>query len=448
MPSARKTNKEAQVRTVTARGLGCEVSWGPSSPLALMAGPCVIESRAHCLGIAKKLAALAAKAGIPLVFKASFDKANRSSIDSYRGPGIEKGLETLRAVRETTGLPVVTDIHEPWQAEKAAEAGIEVLQIPAFLCRQTDLVVAAGRTGHVVNVKKMQGMAPEAMEQVVRKIESTGNRRIVLTERGETFGYSNLVADMRNLMVLRSLGCPVVFDATHSVQRPGALGTGTGGDSKWAPALARSAVATGACDGVFIETHENPAKALSDGANSIALKLLGPLWEQLRGISRIVDAVRRGGAVVATAAILALSCVVGPASARTVDATLRGQSVTDLRLPLQRHENGRVKELFSADTARIDETGLVHASGSLVLLMLDENGATNGLATAEAGVYDPADNSAHCTGKVHFELPPKGVSLDGTDFTWRSEDTLLCVETNATLVLWRDGRSSIDALSK
>ncbi|MBQ7666663.1 MAG: 3-deoxy-8-phosphooctulonate synthase, partial [Kiritimatiellae bacterium] len=232
--SGKKKSDSSPIRTVVVRGLGHEASFGPRSPVALMAGPCVIESRAHCLGIAKKLAALSAKLGFALVFKASFDKANRSSIDSYRGPGLEKGLDILREVREKTGLAVVTDIHEPRQAEAVAAAGVEVLKIPAFLCRQTDLVVAAGETGCVVNVKKMQGMAPEAMAQVVRKIESTGNRGILLTERGESFGYGNLVADMRNLMVMRALGYPVVFDATHSVQRPGALGSGTGGDSKWA----------------------------------------------------------------------------------------------------------------------------------------------------------------------------------------------------------------------
>ena len=281
------TDKPTTVRTVTARGPRAAVAWGPRSPLALMAGPCVIESRALCLGIARSLAALARRLGVPLVFKASFDKANRSSLDAYRGPGIDAGLDILAEVREATGLPVLTDVHEPWQAERAAKAGIDVIQIPAFLCRQTDLLLAAGETGRVVNVKKMQGMAPEAMAQVVRKIESTGNRRILLTERGESFGYANLVADMRNLMVLRGLGYPVVFDATHSVQRPGALGSGSGGDSRWAPALARASVATGSCDGVFLETHETPAKALSDAANCIALASVGPLWRQLVAIDAV-----------------------------------------------------------------------------------------------------------------------------------------------------------------
>lgn len=281
------------VRTVSTGGARA-VAWGPRAPLALMAGPCVIESRAHCVGIAKKLAALSSKLGIPLVFKASFDKANRSSLDAYRGPGIDEGLDILAEARERSGLPVLTDIHEPWQAERCAKAGIDAVQIPAFLCRQTDLLLAAGETGLVVNVKKMQGMAPEAMAQVVRKIESTGNRRIVLTERGESFGYGNLVADMRNLMVMRALGYPVVFDATHSVQRPGALGSGSGGDSKWAPALARAAVATGACDGIFLETHETPAKALSDAANCIALAAVGPLWRQLAAIAAVARG--KGGA--------------------------------------------------------------------------------------------------------------------------------------------------------
>ena len=283
--------KPIAVRTVSTGGASA-VSWGPKSPLALMAGPCVIESRRHCLGLAVKLAALSRRLRVPLVFKASFDKANRSSLDAYRGPGIDEGLDILAEVRRRTGLPVLTDIHEPWQAERCARAGIDVVQIPAFLCRQTDLLLAAGETGLVVNVKKMQGMAPEGMAQVVRKIESTGNRRIVLTERGESFGYGNLVADMRNLMVMRSLGYPVVFDATHSVQRPGALGSGSGGDSKWAPALARAAVATGACDGIFLETHETPAKALSDAANCIPFAGVGPLWRQLSTIAAVVRAAR------------------------------------------------------------------------------------------------------------------------------------------------------------
>ena len=262
------------------------IPFGPKAPLALMAGPCVIESRDKCLELAGRLVRWARREQVPLVFKASFDKANRSSIDSFRGPGIDAGLDILREVKETHGVPIVTDIHEPWQAARAAEVA-DILQIPAFLCRQTDLLLAAGETGRVVNVKKAQFLAAEDMANVVRKIESTGNRRILLTERGSSFGYHNLVADMRNLMVLRELGYPVVFDATHSVQRPGGMGGSTGGDSRWAPALARAAVATGAADAVFLETHPNPAEALSDKANALALRLLPALWRQLTAIDAI-----------------------------------------------------------------------------------------------------------------------------------------------------------------
>ena len=276
---------QTKVRTVSTGG-PFSVSFGASKPLALMAGPCVIESREGCLALARKLVALAHKLEIPYVFKASFDKANRSSVMSYRGPGIEEGLDILSEVRNTFGVPIVTDIHEPWQAFEAAKF-VDILQIPAFLCRQTDLLVAAGETGCVVNVKKMQCLAAEDMAQVVAKIESTGNKRIILTERGSSFGYRNLVADMRNLMILREFGYPVIFDATHSVQRPGALGTGSGGDGKWAPSLARAAVATGAADGVFIETHENPAQALSDAANAIPFSKMPTLWKELQGIAAI-----------------------------------------------------------------------------------------------------------------------------------------------------------------
>lgn len=251
--------------------------------LAFMAGPCVIESRELCMEVAERLVAISREAGAPFVFKASFDKANRTSIDSFRGPGLEKGLEILAEVKERFGVPIVTDIHEPHQAAPAAKVA-DILQIPAFLCRQTDLLLAAGDTGAVVNVKKGQFLAPEDMECVVSKIESTGNRRIILTERGASFGYHNLVADMRSLLVMREFGYPVIFDATHSVQRPGGLGKGSGGDGKWAPALARAAVATG-CDGVFMETHPDPSKALSDAANAIPLADIANLWRTLLRIS-------------------------------------------------------------------------------------------------------------------------------------------------------------------
>ena len=254
--------------------------------LAFVAGPCVIESREMALELGEKLTKLAQKLKIPYVFKASFDKANRTSVDSFRGPGIDKGLEILAEIRSKFNVPVLTDIHEPWQCKVVAEV-CDVLQIPAFLARQTDLVVAAGETGAVVNVKKGQFMAPEDMAQVVRKIESTGNRRIVLCERGASFGYRNLVADMRSLLIMRELGYPVMMDATHSVQRPGGLGTGSGGDGKYAPALARAAVATGV-DAVFMETHMNPKVALSDAANAIKFSEVEALWKKLQKIHAIV----------------------------------------------------------------------------------------------------------------------------------------------------------------
>ena len=268
------------------------VKIGGENPLALIAGPCVIESREGCFALARKLVTMARRLDVPYIFKASFDKANRSSVKSFRGPGIDEGLQILADIRNELGVPVVTDIHEPWQAAVAAKY-VDVLQIPAFLCRQTDLLLAAGETGCVVEVKKMQCLAAEDMEQVVAKIESTGNRRIVLAERGTSFGYRNLVADMRNLLIMRQFGYPVVFDATHSVQRPGALGAGSGGDGKWAPALACAAVATGAVDAVFIETHENPPQALSDAANAIAFAEMPALWKKLSGIAAIC---RPGGA--------------------------------------------------------------------------------------------------------------------------------------------------------
>jgi 2-dehydro-3-deoxyphosphooctonate aldolase (KDO 8-P synthase) len=255
--------------------------------LTFIAGPCVIESRAMALDLARRLTETARRLKANFIFKASFDKANRTSVDSFRGPGIDKGLEILAEIRSTFDVPVTTDIHEPWQAKPVAEV-CDILQIPAFLARQTDLLVAAGETGAVVNVKKGQFMAPEDMEQVVRKIASTGNRRVVLCERGASFGYRNLVADMRSLLIMRELGCPVVMDATHSVQRPGGLGTGSGGDGRWAPAIARAAVATGV-DGVFMETHVNPKVAKSDAANAIRFAEIEKLWKVLLDIHALVS---------------------------------------------------------------------------------------------------------------------------------------------------------------
>jgi 2-dehydro-3-deoxyphosphooctonate aldolase (KDO 8-P synthase) len=263
------------------------VGIGGSKPLALIAGPCVIESRAGCLALAGRLARLAREENIPLIFKASYDKANRSSGGAYRGPGLERGLEILAEVKQRYGLPILTDVHAVHEVKPAA-AVADVLQIPAFLCRQTDLLIAAGETGKPVNVKKGQFLAPWDIRNVIEKIEKTGNSDILLTERGVSFGYNNLVADFRSLLIMRETGYPVIFDATHSVQKPGGQGTRSGGDGRWAPALARAAVATG-CDGVFLETHLNPEEALSDKDNAVPFKELRKLWRMLRSIDEIVD---------------------------------------------------------------------------------------------------------------------------------------------------------------
>ena len=260
------------------------VSFG-GGKLVFIAGPCVMESRAMTLDLAAKLSALARELKVGFVFKASFDKANRTSVDSFRGPGIDEGLDILAEVRSKYGVPVLTDVHEPWQCARVAEV-CDILQIPAFLARQTDLVLAAGATGAVVNVKG-QFMAPEDMAQVVKKIESTGNKRIILCERGSSFGYRNLVVDMRSLPIMRSLGYPVVMDATHAVQHPGGLGGASGGDGKYAPIIARAAVAVGV-DGVFMETHINPKVAKSDAANAIRFAEVKRLWRTLIKINSAV----------------------------------------------------------------------------------------------------------------------------------------------------------------
>jgi len=256
---------------------------GEGASLFLISGPCVIENRDHCLSVAERIGEIARKVGIPLIFKASYDKANRSSIDSYRGPGPEQGLAILAEVRERTGLPVLTDVHSAAQAVAAA-AVVDVLQVPAFLCRQTDLVVAAGKTGKTVNVKKGQFVAPWDMKNVVEKVRSTGNSRILLTERGSSFGYNNLVVDMKSVPVMHDLGCPVVFDATHSAQLPGGLGATTGGQREFVPVMARAAVAAGV-DGVFFEVHEDPDRALSDGPNSMRLDDMPDLLRRLLAIA-------------------------------------------------------------------------------------------------------------------------------------------------------------------
>jgi len=256
---------------------------GGGSPLLWICGPCVMEGHDHTLRIAEALRTAADRLGVQLLFKASFDKANRTSGKSFRGPGLEAGLKILDAVRRSTGLPVTTDVHETHQAAPAAEV-CEVLQVPAFLARQTDLLEACGRTGRVVNVKKGQFMAPWDMKNVVAKLAEVGNRRVLLTERGTTFGYGMLVNDMRAVPWMQETGAPVIFDATHSVQMPGALGDRTGGDNRVVPVLARSAVAAG-CDGVFLETHPEPAKSPSDGPNMIPL-------DQLPDLIRLCQRVR------------------------------------------------------------------------------------------------------------------------------------------------------------
>ena len=248
-------------------------------PLAFMAGTCVIESETHYIDTAKKLKAIIAKTKHPFILKASFDKANRTSVDAYRGPGLAKGLEILAKAKKITGLPLVVDVHEPWQAEEVAQVA-DILQIPAFLCRQTDLVLACADTGKAVNVKKGQFLAPAAMEQVIKKIESRGNHKILLTERGASFGYGDLVVDMRSLEVMKQFGYPVIFDATHSVQKPGALGSATGGNRQLAPVLAKAATALGIA-GVFFEAHPDPDHALSDGPNSLDLKMASKMTRQL-----------------------------------------------------------------------------------------------------------------------------------------------------------------------
>ena len=260
---------------------------GPGQPMLVIAGPCVIEDEATALAIARRLREIAAELPIQMVFKASFDKANRTSIESYRGPGLEKGLAVLRRVKETTGLPVTTDVHEPHQAAPVAEV-CDLLQIPAFLARQTDLLAAAAGTGRAVNVKKGQFLAPGDMKHVVGKLEASGCRQILLCERGTFFGYGRLVNDMRSIPQMQALGVPVLFDATHSVQEPGGLGTTTGGQREMVEPLARAATAVGA-DGLFFETHPAPETSPSDGPNMVPLDALGSLLARLVAIRQTVE---------------------------------------------------------------------------------------------------------------------------------------------------------------
>ena len=265
---------------------------GQGCPLLIIAGPCVLEGYERSLAIGRRAKAICDKLGLPYVFKASYDKANRSSLTSFRGPGLEEGLKILAQIKKDLGVPVISDVHETWQVEKAAEV-LDIIQIPAFLCRQTDLLVAAARTGRVVNVKKGQFLAPWDMKNVVDKLTGSGTDKILLTERGVSFGYNTLVTDMRSLPIMREMGYPVIMDVTHSVQIPGGRGTSSGGQSQYAPHMARAATAVGV-DGLFMEVHDNPAEALSDGPNMIALDKLEKILSDVKAIDRIVRGTKYG----------------------------------------------------------------------------------------------------------------------------------------------------------
>jgi 2-dehydro-3-deoxyphosphooctonate aldolase (KDO 8-P synthase) len=259
---------------------------GNGNPLFLIAGPCVIESENHARKMAEAVAQIARDAGVPYIFKASYDKANRSSVKGFRGPGMPEGLRILKKIKDDLKLPLLTDIHDAGQAAPVAEV-CDILQIPAFLSRQTDLLIAAAKTGRIVNVKKAQFLSPSDMSNVVEKIASAGNDKIILTERGASFGYQNLVVDMRSFPVLQKLGYPVVFDVTHAVQLPGGQGHASGGQPEFIEPLARAGVAAGV-DGIFLETHDNPAAALSDGANALPLSQLRGLLDRLKELSSLV----------------------------------------------------------------------------------------------------------------------------------------------------------------
>jgi len=264
--------------------INSEIEVGLGRPFLLLAGPCVLESKELALEVSSHLQKVCAGLGISYVFKASFDKANRTSLSSFRGPGIEKGLQVMAEIKDS-GIPVVSDIHTPEQAAQAAEV-LDIIQIPAFLCRQTDLLVAAAKTNKPLALKKGQFMAPWDMEHAVRKIKDTGNNKVMLMERGASFGYNNLVVDMRTFPIMRELGCPVIFDATHSVQLPGGAGGSSGGQRQFVPTLARAAAAAG-IDGIFLEVHPDPDKALCDGPNSLALDKVEELLVKLKAIHEI-----------------------------------------------------------------------------------------------------------------------------------------------------------------
>lgn len=259
---------------------------GKGQPLVLIAGPCVIESEKQTLAAASYLQEMTLSLGVPFVFKSSYDKANRTSLQAYRGPGFRKGLAILKKVKDKFGVPILVDVHQVDEVAAAAKVA-EVLQIPAFLCRQTDLILAAARTGQVINIKKGQFLAPWDVENIIKKVAATGNHNIILTERGTTFGYNNLVTDMRSLVIMKETGYPVVFDATHSVQLPGGKGDHTGGQSEYVPALARAATAVG-IDGLFLEVHRQPAHALSDGANMLPWPAVKKLLREIIAINAII----------------------------------------------------------------------------------------------------------------------------------------------------------------
>jgi 2-dehydro-3-deoxyphosphooctonate aldolase (KDO 8-P synthase) len=265
---------------------------GPTHPLFFIAGPCVIESERHALKIARQLAATAHELRIPVIFKASYDKANRTSLDSCRGPGLKRGLQILAKIKQETGLPILTDVHDVSQVEPAASV-CDVIQVPAFLSRQTDLLLAAGRSGAVVNVKKGQFLSPWDIRHAIEKVASTGNHKIIVTERGSSFGYNNLVVDMRGLAVMREFGYPVVLDVTHSLQLPGGEGRRSGGQPQFIATLARAGVAAGV-DGVFMEVHDNPARALSDGPNALQLRGFKPLAAAWRDLGAFVRKLPKG----------------------------------------------------------------------------------------------------------------------------------------------------------
>jgi 2-dehydro-3-deoxyphosphooctonate aldolase (KDO 8-P synthase) len=272
------------VKTPVSFSIG-QIKLGAKAPLFLVAGPCVIESESHATSMAESLAKIAATLKVPLVFKASYDKANRSSVSSFRGPGLKDGLRILCNIKKKTGLPILTDVHAVSHVAPAAEV-CDVLQIPAFLSRQTDLLVAVGKSGRVANIKKGQFLSPWDIANAAEKVASTGNEKIILTERGSSFGYQNLVVDMRSFPIMRKLGYPVVFDVTHSVQLPGGEGKSSGGQPEFIEPLARAGTAIGA-DGLFLEVHDNPANALSDGTNALALEKLQPMLERILRIAAL-----------------------------------------------------------------------------------------------------------------------------------------------------------------